>query len=228
MERTTSTAPVSAAETAAPNHILSHNGVNLFERGFVHAIRSTAKNGKTQTLYRIAASALGADVIGMKPTKPDTKVLYVTGSVAETNEANRNIQALTNDLTADPDAYLYAKSVDGLSDNVIEIISTLSQFDADLVIIDDICGMVSDPNHINCACAVIDTLRRIARDSNIAIILTITEPHEGEAKGGLLEEIHLLSVEQYRPKKNDNTITLHHHQNKGGNNDFMPDITFTL
>lgn len=223
MERTTSTAPVSAAETAAPNHILSHNGVNLFERGYVHAIRSTAKNGKTQTLYRIAASALGADVIGMKPTNPGTKVLYVTGSVAETNEANRNIQAIV-DGRYDPDAYLYAKSVDGLSDNVIEIISTLSQFDADLVIIDDICGMVSDPNHINCATTVIDTLRRIARASNIAIVLTITEPHEGV----LLEEIRLLSVEQYCPKKKDNTITLHHHQNKGGNTDFMEDITFTL
>lgn len=227
MERTTSTAPVSAAETAAHNPILSHNGVNIFERGFVHAIRSTAKNGKTQTLYRIAASALGADVIGMKPIKPGTKVLYVTGSVAETNEANRNIQALV-DGRYDQGAYLYAKSVDGLSDNVIEIISTLNEFDADLVIIDDICGMVSDPNHINCATTVIDTLRRIARGSNIAIILTITEPHEGEAKGGLLEEIHLLSVEQYRPEKKDNTITLHHHQNKGGNNDFMEDITFTL
>lgn len=228
MKRTNPTAPVSAAETAAHQFILSHNGVNIFERGYVHAILSTPKNGRAQTLYRIAASALGADVIGMKPTKPGTHVLYITGSVSETKEANRHIVSITNNLTADPDAHLYFKNVDGLSDNVIEIVSTLDQFDADIIIIDDICGMVSNPIDINCATTVINTLRRIAEDRNVAILLTITEDDGGDATGGLREEIHLLSVEQYCPKKKDNTITLHHYQNKGGNTDFMEDITFTL
>lgn len=242
MERTTSTAPVSAAETAAPNHILVSHGTPFFAKGTMHAVYGRVKSGKTTFLCSVAAAALGYKGLPFASANPNLKVVFLSADCGNTIQIINKIDSIADyslvkkEVEEDGTERIFIPNlsvgkISGIDYSRISHVVKREQ--ADLLIIDDFDHLPDDICDVDCVQEAVDTMRRIALRNNCAVLIcTQNYESENKPKGSVgkyfEEERNLRSLDHFvvNPDGDDRlkTVVIHTSAESG----FIEDIHIDL
>lgn len=212
------------------------SGTPALERGYLHCISAREKMGKTTLAAIFAAATIHARKTPfVAETEPSAKVLMISvnGEVSPAGHITPVVEAACVPNPDNIHTVSYTSNSESFYAHLIKEVDEYAKT-YDLIIIDgidDVISTVHSRNYYNAACIIIDTLRLIARDNNIAIIVTYTNNHDDIKNDGLLgEELYLLCVEQYLIKRRADkfkVIQTSMHTDVDHKYDFMPPFTFT-
>ena len=171
------------SEVPAERPALSVDGVGIFAKGDIHAVKAKQKQGKTSVLKVCCAALMCGQVFRLKREMAEPQVLYID---TEQKLSDAKLVATdVRDLSGLPDDYinahlhLYALRTLTYEHMLADIELLISQGKPDVVFIDGIVDVVESFNDEVCSKNTIEALLRISQEQDCAIVSVL---HTNKAK----------------------------------------------
>lgn len=171
------------SEVPAERPALSVDGVGIFAKGDIHAVKAKQKQGKTSVLKVCCAALMCGQVFRLKREMAEPQVLYID-TEQKLSDAKLVVTDV-RDLSGLPDDYinahlhLYALRTLTYEHMLADIELLISQGKPDVVFIDGIVDVVESFNDEVCSKNTIEALLRISQEQDCAIVSVL---HTNKAK----------------------------------------------